>query len=186
MTKSNLPSFQELSKELNKQKIKVHPSQLHGIFCGLLAGKGNQMPSWPDAVALSDAHLAKVKNHLQSLFDASEQQFKDFLFELELFLPDDEQSLQARAEALTLWCQGFFTGLEFVGVRIKNHAQQEVAEAMDDLIEITKMNYEEVVATDEDEDAYIELVEYVRMAAIMIYQSLQHPDEAPKRPSHLH
>ncbi len=38
------------------------------------------------------------------------------------------------------------------------------------MIEIAKMNYEQVVDSEEDENAYVELVEYVRVAVILIYQ----------------
>ena len=41
------------------------------------------------------------------------------------------------------------------------------------MVEIAKMNYEEVVESEEDETAYVELVEYVRMAAILIYEELR-------------
>jgi uncharacterized protein YgfB (UPF0149 family) len=64
-----------------------------------------------------------------------------------------------------------------------------MTEAINDIIEIAKMNYEEVVASEEDETAYIELVEYVRLAVILIYQNLREQEKTSKSTSssnHLH
>lgn len=60
---------------------------------------------------------------------------------------------------------------------------------MNDVIEIAKMNYEAVVASEEDEAAYVELVEYVRMAVILIYQDLREsesPERTSKTNKHVH
>ena len=56
----------------------------------------------------------------------------------------------------------------------------ELTEAIDDLIEIAKMNYEQVESSDEDEEAYVELSEYVRMAVIHIYTEL-HANAMPNQ-----
>ena len=37
--------------------------------------------------------------------------------EFELMLPDDDESLEARVEALGTWCQGFVYGLAAGGVK---------------------------------------------------------------------
>ena len=62
----------------------------------------------------------------------------------------------------------------------------DMTEAINDMIEIAKMNYEEVVAGEEDEAAYTELVEYVRMAAILIYQEMHELGADAPRSKHLH
>ena len=43
---------------------------------------------------------------------------------------------------------------------------------MQDLEELTKLQYEAVADSEEDEMAYTELVEYVRMAAMLIHDTL--------------
>ena len=169
MKVSALPLYQELDSALNTTQLKLHPSQVHGVICGILSGKPNTAVSWEEIITGASGPI-QVPKILEKLYNATVQQLKDFLFELELVLPADSELLPARAEALTLWCQGFLTGLKLADVPIDGRGTGEASEAIADLIEIAKIDYEEVVASEEDENAYMELVEYVRMAAILIYQ----------------
>jgi uncharacterized protein YgfB (UPF0149 family) len=172
MTSISLPTYKELAKALNNTALGLHPSQAHGLICGLLCGKTNSTDAWENLVT-GGKETAKAHAILQSLYDASAKQLQEFVFELQLMLPSDKDDLPQRAEALTLWCQGALTGLKMANIKIAGREASDVTEAINDLIEIAKMNYEEVVASEEDEEAYTELVEYVRMAFILIYQDLK-------------
>ena len=104
-----------------------------------------------------------------------------FQFDLQLLLPADEQPLPERAEALTLWVQGFLTGLKMTNVPLTEREPSDVTEAINDMIEIAKMNHEQVVASEEDEVAFVELVEYVRVSVILIYQTLRENEEPERK-----
>ena len=178
MKQISLPSYTEFNQALSKTAVNLHPSQVHGLLCGLLCGNPESEPAWEEVIAdLKDS--SKSKRTLQDLYEKSAKLLADFSFEFQLLLPSDSQSLRIRAEALTLWCQGFLTGLKLTQVPIENRPKSEVTESINDLVEIAKMNFEDVVASEEDEAAYIELVEYVRMAVVMIYQDLRE-GETPK------
>lgn len=179
MTQSEFPSFTELSDALSIVDLKLHASQVHGLVCGLLCGNPNNNVRWQEMVIGGHEDAAKTQEMLQALYAETSEQLKAFVFDLALILPDDEQALPIRAEALTLWTQGYLTGLKLTGVPLMDRAPSEVTEAIDDMIEIAKMNHEDVVASEEDEAAYIELIEFVRMAAILIYQELRE-SEAPQ------
>lgn len=183
-----MPNYLDLNQALNNTTLKLHPSQAHGIICGILSGNSKSTTAWEELVTGGEE---SVKTHelLQALFEASAKQLHDFLFEFQLILPPDSDDLPSRAEALTLWCQGFLTGLKLAQVQIVGREPGEVTEAINDLIEIAKMNYEDVVANEEDEAAYVELVEYVRMAAILIYQDVNEQEAVKSTTSssnHLH
>lgn len=180
MKEVNLPTYEELSRALNKTALKLHASQVHGLVCGVLCSNANSKAAWEDLVT-GGKETAKTHDILQALYNMSEKQLADFLFEFQLILPSDSDELPIRAEALTLWCQGFLTGLKLSNIPVVDRKPSEVTEAIDDLIEIAKMNYEEVVASEEDEMAYVELVEYVRMAIILIYQELHETTESPQK-----
>lgn len=165
-------NYNEVSSVLNQSSLKLHPAQVHGLICGVVCGsKDPEATAW-ETLVTGDKEKKKTRDILQQMFDMSYQQLQDFLFDFQLLLPADDVALKERAEALTLWCQGFLTGLKLANVKIVARDPSDVTEAINDLIEIAKMNYEEVVASEEDEEAYIELVEYVRMAIILIYQDL--------------
>lgn len=188
MKPTPLPKYSELNRALNKTALKLHPSQVHGLICGLLCGNPNSTTAWEELVT-GDAKSGKTHDLLQSLYDVSSQQLKDFLFELQLILPADKEDLPVRAEALTVWCQGFLTGLKLTQVPIVDREQSELTEAINDLIEVAKMNYEDVVESEEDEVAFTDLMEYVRTAVIYIYQELRElesPAQSASSSNHLH
>lgn len=182
MKELSLPNYGELTQALNKTTLKLHPSQVHGLISGILCGNPKSTAAWEELVT-GGKESTQTHQLLQTLYDASAKQLADFLFEFELVLPSDSDDLPVRAEALTLWCQGFLTGLKLAQIQIVDREPSEITEAINDLIEIAKMNYEEVVASEEDEDAYIELVEYVRMAVILIYQDLREAEQEASKAS---
>lgn len=183
----SLPDYGDLSQVLSQHSLKLHPAQTHGLICGILSGNLDQTAPWAEMVA-GDQVASDLQAILQPLHDASLQQLEDFLFDMQLLLPDDSEPLPVRAEALTLWCQGYLTGLKLTKVQLMHREASEMSEAIHDLTEIAKMNYEEVVANEEDEEAYTELVEFVRMAIILIYQDLRavKHNKVGKHSTHLH
>lgn len=189
MKETALPSFRELEQALDKTALRLHPSQVHGLVCGILCGHPNSRTTAWEELITGGTESGKTHQLLQTLYNNSAQQLANFLFEFELILPSDKDELTVRAEALTLWCQGMLTGLKLAQVPIVDREPGDVTEAIDDLIEIAKMNYEEVVSSEEDETAYVELVEYVRMAVTLIYQERHEKrtsGEVMGSPSQLH
>jgi len=177
MKQISLPVYAELSRALSDTTLKLHASQVHGLISGILTGNPSSSAAWEELVTGSDEQ-GEAHDLLQSLYDNTNKQLDEFLFEFQILLPSDKEVLPERAEALTLWCQGFLTGLKVANVQIVGRDASEITEAINDMIEIAKMNYEDVVASEEDEAAYVELVEYVRMAVILIYQDLRESGNA--------
>ncbi len=176
MKQITLPTYKELDAVLSKTKLKLHPSQVHGLVCGIMCGDPNTAASWEELVTGGGKEQMATHETLQALYEGTATQLNEFLFELQMILPADTVELPVRAEALTLWCQGMLTGLKLTQVQITGREPSELTEALNDFIEIAKMNYEEVVSSEEDEEAYTELVEYVRMAVILVYQDLREGD----------
>lgn len=187
MKSIKLPEFDEVTNMLEMTEQKLHASQVHGLISGILCGGFEEEASWQELV-MGEKLAPDCAGELTEVFNVTRQQLKDFLMQFAMILPDDDTDLPVRAEALTVWCQGFLTGLKVAGTPIIGRDPSELTDAIDDLIEIAKMNYEEVVASEEDEEAYAELVEYVRMAVIMIYTELNAATESinPESTSHLH
>lgn len=187
MKQLNLPNYAELNRELSKTSLKLHPSQVHGLISGIICGNPESTTAWEELVT-GGKETTKTHEVLQALYDGTKKQLDEFLFEFQLVLPTDSDELASRAEALTLWCQGFLTGLKLTNIPIIDREQSETTEAINDIIEIAKMNYEDVIASEEDEAAYVELIEYVRMAAVLIYQDLreQSPNKTGNTSKHLH
>lgn len=187
MKQLSLPTFVEFSDALNQTEFNMHASEAHGLLTGILCGvPAERDKAWHALLSGAEESAQNTQQMLQAVFQATNKQLVDDLFEFQLLLPADTEALPICAEALTLWCQGFLTGLKMVNVSSASGKDGEVTEVLGDLVEIAKMNYEEVVASEEDEAAYVELVEYVRMAVVLIYQDMREQEDAKKAPGHLH
>lgn len=189
MKQLSMPTYTEISQALSETTLKLHPSQAHGLMCGILCGSPDSQAAWAETVT-GDEKSILTHEVLLALHDMTINQLNEFLFEFELVLPPDTETLPERAEALTLWCQGFLTGLKVAKVKLVGREDSEATEAINDLVEIAKISYEDVISNEEDEAAYTELVEYVRMAVILIYEDL-HDTASPKKvtgssSNHLH
>lgn len=169
---TSLPKYVELSHALNKTTLKLHPSQAHGLICGILCDQYHQKTAWEDLIT-GGKTAGKTQELLQNLYESSANLLDSYLIDFQLILPADSNELRERAQALTLWCQGFLTGLKLVDIPIVDRKASDMTEAIDDIIEIAKMDYEEVVSSEEDEVAYTELVEFIRAAVILIYQDMR-------------
>jgi uncharacterized protein YgfB (UPF0149 family) len=175
---STLPSYAVLMKAIQKIQPNGHAAQIHGLLCGILcATAGETKRQWEDYLPEIKKNK-KVHELLNEVAEMSYHQLSEFSFEFSLVLPNEKTDINDRAEALGLWCQGFLTGLELLQVPIQNREPRQVSEALDDMIEISEISFGDIAENDEDESAYFELVEYVRLSVLMIFHELK-TDNAP-------
>src|SRR5579862_1256244 len=108
-----LPSYKKLAALFKKAESDYDPSFMHGILCGHLCVTLDRKT----IESLCEKSLPNDKNNkasyaiLTDLCEASYHAFQQFSFEFSLVLPDDKTDLNARTEALGLWCQGFLIGI---------------------------------------------------------------------------
>jgi yecA family protein len=171
MAKS-MPDYASIQEQLVELQIPVSPSELHGAVTGCLcAGADLNARSWL-AFSLTDAELdgkAKPGSALHRLFEAvSEQLAGDIMeFEFDLLLPDEDKPVSERGPAMVDWCQGFLGGFGVVPTPVQV-LSEEADEALQDLAKIagSDLNYED---TESDEEALIEVCEYIRVTAVLLY-----------------
>jgi uncharacterized protein YgfB (UPF0149 family) len=87
-------------------------------------------------------------------------------------LPDDEASLSERADALSLWCQGFLYGLGSGTTPDPGKVSAEAGEIIRDLTEITHVGVEAGEENEENEAAFAEVVEFVRVGVQLLFVEL--------------
>ncbi len=141
-------------------------AQVHGLLAGLLcADPGTSCGIWLErALGAADKPGPDGYALLAQLHEETRRQLDDFDFSFAPLLPDDEYDLEARADALGEWCQGFLLG---VGYGSKGQDwPDECAEVLQDFVDITQLDPE--VSGEEDEVAYAELAEYVRAGVQVI------------------
>jgi len=191
MTQSQaLPTYHELNEALATNRSEFNASQVHGLICGLICIDTAEEvdTSWMKKI-LASADDATCIELLRTVYETSYHQLSDFSFEFAMLLPNDDMDINARTEELGLWCQGFLTGLEKSRDKIEQDATEAVAEAIADITEIAQVNFGDITDSEEDEAAYFELVEYVRLAVLMLFHEFRaatRPEENQEGYSSLH
>jgi len=153
--------------------------QAHGLLCGRLAvGGARGAQEWLQQVLgetdPSNALRRECEDMLDELCSATWQQLVERQSDFRLLLPDDEDAAVERAVAMAHWCEGFLHGLVSARHNDKLKARlaaEPLADIIKDMLQITR-----ATAGDDDEDdvenAYAELVEYLRVATQLAYEEL--------------
>ena len=114
---------------------------------------------------------------LTEAFESTAQQLADEDMGFELWLPDDDEMLEDRTMALAQWCSGFLAGLASGGQF--EVLSEEAREAIGDLQQIARaeltMQEGEDQDSEEDEVAFTEIVEYVRVVTLMMREDFRGP-----------
>lgn len=149
-------------------------AEAHGSLCGALCSTAPyRMQDWineilPDGSALSDESAAMIER----VFAATASAFGEQGMEFEPLLPDDEQPLNGRANALALWCTGFLYGLGAGQISDLEALSGEVGEIVRDFTEISRATGDDADSDESNEQAYAELVEFIRVAAQVVFEEL--------------
>lgn len=163
-----LPTLAEVDAAARRLGLGIDPAELHGALCGWLAGGGAQTPDWLAKVSADDSvPIVAADSVLDRLRRASAAQLDDRSFGFDLLLPAAEAPLKQRSGALFDWCRGFLGGFGLAS----GHAPPLSEEGSEALVDIARL----AAATpqddgdDEDEDALIEIEEFVRVAALLLH-----------------
>jgi uncharacterized protein len=153
---------------------------LHGLFTGMLCAK-------PELDAQTCLNLVFVNQEdilrddeselLAALCEATHEDLNGTDFSFCLFLPDDDEDLSERADALSEWCQGFLYGLGSLADSASLHGECE--EILRHLVDIAQLDAD--AAGEEDEVAFMELGEFVRMSVQLIYSETRAAITPPTR-----
>ena len=154
-------------------------AQAHGLLSGKLAVLGRSAgPDWLARV-LEDTDLSSTlrkecEDLLDTLLMSTYREFSERLSEFAPLLPNDNDSTVVRTEALAHWSEGYLHGLVSAehDERLKSRlAAEPVAGIIKDLLAITRAEAE-VDGDHAEEEAYTEIVEYLRVAAQLVYEEL--------------
>ena len=200
--------YYELESALKLMDNDTDPSELHGTLGGLLcADKRANVNRWlaslfpdnskagHDSTNIKPANkmqadnmpLVALKQSLGRLFEETRQQLSDPLCSFDLLLPGDDYSFEQQILALGEWCQGFLIGLNLGGIEDFNSLQGDAKEFARDMVEIARAGVSYDFSDDEeDQQAYMQLVEYVRVGVMMVNDELSAVPGASERGPTLH
>jgi uncharacterized protein YgfB (UPF0149 family) len=178
MTVPSLPDFERTVRLSQGNLDAAELAECHGLLCGMLCRESNGGPS--DFIS----HLAgmqllvnpasALEAVMEEVFDSTKRQLEDEEFGFSLWLPNDDESLETRTIALGQWCSGFLAGLASGGQL--DALSEEAREAIEDLQQIGRAEISSgEQESEEDETAYVEIVEYVRVVTLMMREDFRGP-----------
>jgi hypothetical protein len=168
-------SYDEITDHLTKAGAEYDASGAHGIAAGLLSTSddmqalflGEILPNEPKGDVLANECLTVMIRLIGETQDAMGDQSLGF----EPLLPADDTDLAQRALALREWCEGYLFGLG-LGEANTTSLPESVSEAINDIAELTRMDLQAVTGTEEEEKDFAELVEFARVASLLIREEL--------------
>ncbi len=177
--------YHELDDALAAVEAETTAAEAHGILCGMLSGPGDAQQTRWIAQVLEDAHArgdaAKAcLTLLTQLFTDTTEAMDDDDLRFEPLLPGEDAPIGERAAALGRWCEGYLLGIALGGISEAGDRPKEMDEVLSDFAEIARVE-DDPEADEETEAAYAELVEYVRMGALLVQEHASAPRRAPQK-----
>ena len=177
MNESLYPDYDYASRLLGAEHGHQQLSEAHGMLVGLLIAGGYDQQTWlSETFGIEPAELDSVLPSelialLTDLQSATVIQLDDPELGFQLFLPDDACSLGERTEALALWCQGFVYGVGVSDLPAGWMIQSTSQEFLEDMVAIA--NAVSKQRGEQEEAAFAELVEYVRVGVMLLRTELE-------------
>ncbi|WP_147199674.1 YecA family protein [Pantoea sp. MBD-2R] len=175
MSLSNtMPGYDTLASAMTQQGVGMTPAEMHGLISGILCG-GNKDSSWQALVHdLTNEGMAfsqSLAQPLTQLHQATSDTLEEDGFLFQLYLPeDDDITVFDRADALAGWVNHFLLGLGVSQPKL-DKVKGETGEAIDDLRTIAQLGYDEDEDQEELEQSLEEVIEYVRVAALLCHDT---------------
>lgn len=165
----DLPDEAALTRALRDAGLAVDAAELHGALCGFVAGGGHaEGADWLQRLQVDDGRDdAGDAGAIAAMRAATLASFADGDCDLDLLLPDDEAPLADRVDALLAWCRGFLGGFGLAGAP-GAALSAESSEALADFGRIAASEFG-CNDSEEDEDAFAEIVEFVRVVPMLIH-----------------
>lgn len=180
MSATRLPDFEHTLAIAQGNLEAAELAECHGVACGLLCrlpeASLDAFIGLLGTLKLLDEPGTGLNMSLEELLNASRLQLADEDMGLALWLPNDEETLEERTMSLAQWCSGFLAGLGSGGDDSLDAMSDEANEALKDLAQISTADVMDTEESEDDENAFAEIVEYVRVAILIIREDLRGPD----------
>jgi len=181
-------AFADVERALDTGTSAVHPAEAHGCLCGALCLRPDYaLADWLDEI-LPDAGAAAAAadGPFAALFAETAGVLARPDMEFEPLLPGDEADLASRVAALAAWCQGFLYGFGSAGTASQAALPETIGEVLADLAQVSHAGAVGSESPDVEEDAYVELVEFVRAGVQLVYEELSalRASQSPPRSGH--
>lgn len=173
------PAFDDFYRLLSQTEVVTSPAEIHGVLCGFICvGAKLNGGFWIDSLlkrlgVKPSRLMLEPQETVVGLYDVACRQLSG-LQSFKLLLPDEQHDLEARAEALSFWCEGFLYGLGLGANSFDEETSEAVHEALYCIAEIAKLDVSQLEVTELDRIACDEAIEFITQAIPLIYEELMH------------
>lgn len=175
---SDMPlNYEHVERQLASADVELSGAEVHGILCGLLcSGHEDAQVCWSGELLSGqdegDLLLTECRNTLDQMYRETSIAIDGPGLGFTVFLPDDEKPVQQRGQAVSNWCQGFLYGVGLSGIDPEAQLSEETREALNDFSEISRLDVDALEDDDEEDDALIEITEFLWVAAMLVHSDL--------------
>jgi len=180
---------ESISLALERLNVPLSRAEAHGVLCGLLAASQTSVAKtrWfselLDAAEMQAGDVSAKAADLKILdtwFGEALDALNNADLEFLPAVPDDSAPIRTRVRALGEYCAGFTYGLGLATANRGNKAlPTDTRELIEDFQAIDGAEMEssgkpsDTAADGADEDAYIELLEYVKVGVLLIHEEMK-------------
>ena len=170
--------YNDLNEVLQRSQAQVDAAECHGFLSAqiCIAGTADE-ELWREFLDLQTDDSSLIKEcyaEVQLLMENIVGDIQSETLDFQLLMPDDDVTLVQRVNALGDWCYGFLNGFGVSEAESIRPLSPECREVLEDMTKISKVGLEDD-ADESDEKALMELIEYVRVGVMMMFEEF-HPE----------
>lgn len=178
-------AIERVNHALERVGREMEASECHGLVTGLICARGEfSEADWTAYITAESDPADVLAQEARAVFGAlhseTERQLASSVLDFHPLLPADGEALDTRVIALSEWVQGFLLGLAEGGVKDLDKLPADSAEVVRDFAQIAGAGGYEFEEGEDDEEAYAQLLEYVRTGVLLVNEELN-PTKAPPR-----
>ncbi len=166
------PEYHDIAAILAAANTPFSPAYVHGMMSGLLCTDIRTTQKRWEFFLSEHPHLAAIaadNESLNKLFMLIANHLEEAPGAMVLLLPEDEEALSVRLAALSAWCDGFLEGIALDNPGLQLPIVQEV---LGDLAQIKEV-MTNTKSSRENEASYAEIVEFIRVAVLVLQAECQ-------------
>ena len=175
-------NYSDLEKLRISASLTTNTAEYHGLISSRLCfGIDNfedlTSEDSSDDKSVTSIQIREFNDAFLKMIEEVKDQFKKGGFNFELFLPSDSEPIEYRALGLASWCQGFIDGYGMsiveLSIEIDSLGDGEASEIIEDFAQISTLDSNSISDEQDEEIAFMELIEYVRVSVQLLYEDFR-------------
>ena len=175
-------NYKELEALRKSASDTISIAEYHGNICSYLCCSIDSFDDLLPSEKSDDQRSVSIqvlefRNALLDLIEETSNALNSSDLPFLLLLPNDNESLEKRTTTLSMWCQGFIDGLGLIvsenSSDIGESSMSLLTEIIEDFSQISTLHIQSKENDEEEELAFIELLEYVRVSTELIFEEIK-------------